>query len=828
MTRLRSAPNGRFESGIEPMNEPISLARRSLLTTALAASAAVAAAPSAGAQVSGPDAQRDLGDVLSCATIAAARSARIPADRTLLRLVGYHAPGDGGGALYRRVARAPAHALWFRSADGACWEWSDTRLDVRMAGAVGDGRFDAGALRILGGTDDTRAIQNAISAHCHFGLADACHFPNRSFRITAPLHAHYGTASSQCRLFGHWNYRGNNPSQTYLEHPSGTTLLCDFTEGMGISIAGSYGAHVKGLALIGRNAAWVRANNLGYGTPRIDDTLAANWIDPALPEAAGGRYSAYAGITVDAFYEKGRPAYPIPDLPAYLGGAVIDKPSTQILIEECYISGFVVGVADAPGGAPYCSDFMQIRRTVVERCQYGLSACQSQQRNLIRESCFYTSCYCAETTNTHGNADGTLGIALNISYAGVIHLFKLAASGGSKPWFNGLPILFLGCQGEALWRMGDIDATTPVETSLVFEGCSFSFDSTAVPVRGVPATMLAGFKPGSPIAITFRDTRLYTYPSVFPVMFDAECVSADGLSLLSNNGIGIGGGNYIGLGLRQRGYQRLASNATADGLVLRDGASRTGRMRLKFCQYDVDTRRPAPDNVRSIICGPTQYSERGRNVCAYMQRVTGSSEADAEGEWLPPQTSLVEKASLSQVRLSGRMLTFVLAESERAAATLALSGPLPGDVLIDQTSGSVFFVEATDPQSGTVRAILQNNYRTADGGASFSLHDPVDLASGTFLLLNARLYAAREPLTGEVEKGGDRLTLLAAPSEAPPVADSKVVAGDYLHPRHGMPAPFAPEACRVVAVTPDALTLDGLARSSAPPQQYRVFVRVDT
>lgn len=74
----------------------------------------------------------------------------VPETASFLRTAGYYAPGDGGGALYKRVATEPAHAGKVQSADGSWWELVSWPVNVKMFGAKGDNV-----------SDDTQAFKDA-------------------------------------------------------------------------------------------------------------------------------------------------------------------------------------------------------------------------------------------------------------------------------------------------------------------------------------------------------------------------------------------------------------------------------------------------------------------------------------------------------------------------------------------------------------------------------------------------------------------------------------------------------------------------------------------
>lgn len=72
--------------------------------------------------------------------------------QTFIQTAGFAASGDGGGALYKRVASEPTHGGKFQSADLGWWELTEPKPNVKMFGAKGDDS-----------TNDTNAIAAALS-----------------------------------------------------------------------------------------------------------------------------------------------------------------------------------------------------------------------------------------------------------------------------------------------------------------------------------------------------------------------------------------------------------------------------------------------------------------------------------------------------------------------------------------------------------------------------------------------------------------------------------------------------------------------------------------
>ncbi|URQ76161.1 MAG: hypothetical protein NBV76_05220 [Candidatus Ochrobactrum gambitense] len=84
-------------------------------------------------------------------------STNIPLNANFIQTAGYATVGDGGNALYKRVASEPSHPGKLQSLDGAWWELYEHSVDPKTLGALGTG-------------DVTTQCQNAMDTAFALGV----------------------------------------------------------------------------------------------------------------------------------------------------------------------------------------------------------------------------------------------------------------------------------------------------------------------------------------------------------------------------------------------------------------------------------------------------------------------------------------------------------------------------------------------------------------------------------------------------------------------------------------------------------------------------------
>lgn len=172
--------------------------------------------------------------------------ANIPETANFLRLAGYYAAGDGGGALYKRVASEPIHAGKVTSADGAWWE-IDMRngVNVLQFGAKGDGV-----------TDDYQAIQNAINALSTIGGIVRC--PRGTYNLSDGLSILQNTANWHDTKRVSFVGDGSGLTRFYYTGAAADKAVIDWSTSNALDTDGTYGnswARIGGFSVEPRSAA---------------------------------------------------------------------------------------------------------------------------------------------------------------------------------------------------------------------------------------------------------------------------------------------------------------------------------------------------------------------------------------------------------------------------------------------------------------------------------------------------------------------------------------------------------------------------------------------
>ena len=265
-------------------------------------------------------------------------------------------------------------------------------------GAVGDGV-----------KDDTTAIQAAIDHAIYGGGAQtipggAVFLPAGIYNISDTLHLGYGDGFRSAYLFGEGRRFFAQRNFT------GTAIVATFNDRPAIAVTAGRNTTIKALTIKGQNFRWVIRNALGgTRTPKVDDLVAENWVDPAFPASASSAHAPYCGIAIDPYAGPQLDvSYPLVKFPAWLkvAGQYNKPPSSNTLIEEVEIVGFVVAVANHPCKSPGNGDYTKLMNCTIYACQYGVSVGNSQARLTRLSNCTVVKCHTGVATAAHGDRNG--------------------------------------------------------------------------------------------------------------------------------------------------------------------------------------------------------------------------------------------------------------------------------------------------------------------------------------------------------------------------------------------------------------------------------------
>lgn len=137
--------------------------------------------PATGAIVSMPQTVTVALETAVISSRQAAQAASWGDNVGFIQTQGHLSAGDHGRALWARAMAEPGHPGKFQSADGKWWELAETRVNVHVFGARGNGDAAVGS-----GTDDTTAFAQALAFIAARGGGVLTALPRR-YRLTAAL-----------------------------------------------------------------------------------------------------------------------------------------------------------------------------------------------------------------------------------------------------------------------------------------------------------------------------------------------------------------------------------------------------------------------------------------------------------------------------------------------------------------------------------------------------------------------------------------------------------------------------------------------------------------
>ena len=746
-------------------------------------------------------------------TLPQARLTTIPAGTNLVLTTGYRVPGDGGGAQYVRVATQPLHNGWFQSTDGAFWAYiADSRgVNCQAFGAIGDCTDNNGTT----GTDNFQFIQDAIDFGLYFAdLAPGSpvqtlqfggpviYLPSGRYKISKTLQFGYGVNSiSTIHFEGDGKMYGSNGLNT------GSAIITSFSNAPGINVQGARSATLRDFSILGINWTWVL--NQGYmgGAPLADDMVLANWLGPTLDPNANSQFTPYAGIAVDA-YSGAQPAthYPAVNYPSWLPGSPIPQYSDKIHssgidIRGVDIWGFVVAVAVMPSNADGNGDFIRLTDCYMGYNVYLWSNGNSQAREFTMISCSGFIFHTGITTVTHGQQNGGLfGGTINTNLEWCCQLFQAGGNAAATAF------KLVNFYSENIWRIGDWGGASSANSVLSFDGFSINFNHGLPPAsRGLPPSIIGNT---GNVFLSFKDGSFTAFGNVLPMGGQPRDFAIENVRMTPAF-------------QPTQPYQMLAHNFLAGGLAF-DPAGAVDAFPEPFTasydRYDVTANATSGLEKTGSVCS----TSRAFPLIAYSRRARPKDTAGISYE-SPALWTAQPKVTLTSCTLVGTVLTMVFAALPDSIAFR--SGPLPGDVLIDDQTLSVFWVRSR--VTTTVIAELQNNYYTT-AGPTINYRVPISTTAGNFYMGNSRVFVPSTFLRGDTNSASNNITNVGNDQNTGITMTTEVMVGDWMYAQDQIDAYISPVSGNITAVTvanPGSFTLGGNLIRTQTIRPLKFFIR---
>jgi len=619
------------------------------------------------------------------------------------------------------------------------------------------------------------------------------------FTIDDVVHLGYGVGGfTSVSLIGSgYAYRGSTAF-------NGTSIVTTRKDRPAFNFQGGRGSRLKAMSIIGLNTTQIQSNNMGvYGGALNDDTVASNWVDPTITTS---RYAPYAAVTVDA-YSGTRPGTSYPDVsyPSFFGAvSQYGKSfSSDCRLEDVQISGWVVGLANQPSNADGNGDYTKLIGCQIEMVQYGVSIGNSQSRNVSVDNLVAGQYYCLFTNRQHGKQIGEFGGDIkNVSCGAGIKIFDVATAYGGS-----LTVTNLYCESQ--YSLGTISATSSNDQSVHFVNCLMSYTGQDA-TRGVPAYILDGG--GSLCDIKFTGGAQGDYISVWTTNHQACTFDGTMMKPLTRD-VSI---------LAE--YYGVAHNATCGGVVIDQLGYGVGfhvprNQKIKFKRYNLDT---LAQGGTTFAQDGYKFSDRTTCIPIYVAFAQAKSESYGDNVKTPRAVWAVAKTSLASVTLTNKTLTFTYTgQPDWAFNTRGFD---VGDVIYDDQSGSVFFVQS---RTGTaVTAILQNNYKS-NGAGGFNQVTAFSTTSGNLWSANCRIYTPQYYLRGDTTSGSGSITNCARDDGYAAWYNGDIAVNDHMVVMDTMDRITGPNTAQITARdhTAGTITISGTAARSETRRRLALFVR---
>lgn len=664
-------------------------------------------------------------------TAADFQGAMVDPAATHVRVAGFNAPRDGGGADYRKILALPTNASlrdeetpspWVQSLDGSLWELAEATVYADMLGAVRGTGTDA-AFNCL-------AIQATIDFCTYFGTVftgpPSLHFGR--YEYSGTLHLGYGHVFAAVALRGQGAlYQAAVPGVgTALVHKGPTTDPA-------LNFQGVRRGRFKGITLMGLFYEDFVDLTFSYAKDAI---LEATWT------AVGGDSDTamYAGATLDA-YAGTRPGTSFSDVnyPAFTGLATQwgRLNSSDILFEDFELIGFNTGFVTKPSGGAGSDangDFITFRDGSILYNKYGVSITHTQARNNRFENILFAGLWSFITTKRHGLKNGRLdGYFTGCSGGQLQNLMEINLTDvcGYTSWHN--------CYAEAMYSFGDTGTSGSTAGRLDFFNCQFNFSLQGpVLLDERPGYILRGTHTGR---VNFHGGIIAGFPSA--ISFQPQGCAFHGTQMVATERVST---------VTPRAA--MFHNATCGGVVTTKSALRKSAA-LKAIRYNVST--------GAVVGGFTADNDAGyfdgnRDTCIPQHIWHFGPTAENEGPLHQKAHSVksILKSSLSSLSYNAATKTLTLVFASLSDAESLINGPANGDHLLDLPTGTVFIVRSRT--GATVLATAENNI-DADTGEFLVNVDTV----GGMECFNNRLYTLQYSLRGNFTAASPNATGCARP-----------------------------------------------------------------